>query len=206
MSPKNKSAKKLFLNTIDTRSSGLLNSIAKTKIESNRFVHSTEHLVHNIEFYSDSVKKSKKLHEYRFTNFLHDTKTHPQIKQRIYELIQDPTVIDNQHVGEVRINDKIRRCLELYVDDLQEELFIFKSDIRDSFGGQVGVRVYIFFELPNDNPDMQLVFKIALIDPFHLVIPSMHQNYNKEKMERHTYNNNEANSLCISEWLQDQLL
>lgn len=207
MSPRSKykTNSGLFLKSVDNLpTTSFLNSLARSKMESRGFLRSTEHLATTIEFYDEYIKKSKKLSDWKFTNFLHRINTPSRMTQRIYDLVQNPTIVDNSHISPVDINEKILNCIRAYVPHVTEESLIIKSDLRDSFGDQVGVRVFLVFEFPDNDPDAKVEFKIVLIDPFHLVIPSKHEGKTKEEMESLIYAENEGNSLCISDWLSEQ--
>ncbi|WP_449292927.1 hypothetical protein [Paenibacillus kyungheensis] len=201
--------KKLFLESISEQTKSkkvsLFKGLVETKLKGKNFVESTKEIEANIIFYNDDVKRSQKLDEYKFTNFL-SFKTCSGQKLRILDLIKNPSIVDSHNVTEVNLNAKVKSCLGLYVKVLSEDALIFKSAISNDFGDQLGVRVYTMFELPNNDPEMQSVFKIILIDPFHLVIPSKHKEDSKEVMEEKTYRLNYDNNICMSEWLEEQKL
>lgn len=191
----------LFTQSLPSSIPRFMISLAKDKMAAKGFVDSAEQFIPEIQFLSEDVKTSKHNAEWRFTNFLRRD-TSEDIRQRILAVMRDPFVA-TRYVDTVRINDRIKNCLSLYVDALEQDVLIFKSDIRDAMTSrQAGVRVFTILDLPGNNPDAKVHFKIILIDPFHLVITSQHDGLGKTEMERLSYNSNRGNTICISELLK----
>lgn len=182
-----------------------LDIFANKKFEASGFEKSVKEIKSSINFLGKHVKESKKLDDDMFTNYL-SPKTHHSITTRIHDLFMDPTIINNIRVGEIDvINEKIKKCVGLYFSINEEDTIIFKSQLLDSLGNQTGVRVYAIADVNIDDEHPRAEYKIVLIDPFHLVIPSEHYDSKrgrllKSQMEKETYNNNMHNKISMHEY------
>jgi hypothetical protein len=161
-----------------------------------------DELTSDFEFYSDDVKRSKKLPDHKFTNYI-STTVHQDIRMRLHALVEQPSIIEARATSVDR-NNKVDRCLELYVDLSQEtEPRLFKSTLETATGVPTTVRVFSKADLiKKDSGKFKAVFRIVLIDPFHLVIPSAHLGMTKEQMEDATYRQHQNNAKCMSDWLR----
>lgn len=188
---------------------GQLTFIAKEKMKSEGFLSSTrkrkkfqrevEKIKPDIDFLNADVKKSMQLPEHLFTNFL-SHKTDQDIKTGVFEVINNPSVADSKKVDKVRMNKKIIECIRLYYEDLDEDSILFKSNLFDAIGSSKPVRI---FTIPEFDPSIpKATYKIVLIDPFHLVIPSEYRDKSKLEMESDTYRKNSDNQLCMFEYVK----
>ncbi|MFZ3590004.1 hypothetical protein ACOI1C_12165 [Bacillus sp. DJP31] len=106
------------------------------------------------------------------------------------------------------INEKIKKCIGLYFDITNEEdSVIFKSQLLDSLGNQTGVRVYAVADVNVDDDHPRAEYKIVLIDPFHLVIPSEFRDprrgrLTKSQMEAEVYNKNIQNNISMHQFFE----
>jgi hypothetical protein len=184
-----------------------LDVFGNKKFELVGFTNSVKEIKSNIDFLDERVKKSKISKEDKFTNYL-SASTPTSVTFRIDELFKDPSIINNVRAGTVELNkEKIVNCISLYFDLSNEENpVIFKSQISDSFDAQTGVRVYAVVDVNIDDEQPKAEYKIVLIDPFHLTIPSAHVDKRKKKkkskqqMEQETFNKNANNDICMSDY------
>lgn len=191
------------------RPKGVFSKIAENKFESEGFIKSTkkgkikkgfQEQTPSIQLLSHDVRKSKKLHEYSFTNFLHNS-TDQEVKSCVFDIIDNPSIIDTPNASEVTINEKINECLKLYINPIPVGALIIKSNLVDALGVNRPVRVYSIMEFKTDNGSFKAESRIVLIDPFHLVIPSQHKGKPKDVVEREVYAANQNNQLCINDYV-----
>lgn len=193
--------KKMFEATLEPPKSELFRVVSDQYITGG-FLGDDEELSPDFEFYNEKVKRSQNLNEYKFTNYI-SKNISPDIKLRIQELASDLTIVQND-VEPVRRNDKIDKCLGLYIDLSQEtDPYLFKSRLRTSVGVLTPVRVFTKADLVRrDDGKNKALFRIVLIDPFHLVIPSEHDGMTKEQMEDRVFKQNMNNKDCMSDLLK----
>lgn len=194
------SKKKLFSETLPVKHE--LFRVAEHHFKSVGVLGINEVFEHDFAFYNEDVKKSKNISKVKFTNFVKDSIS-SDLKARIQELSNDPTIIKSNAVT-VDMNPKIHECIEQYAKiDLHSEPLIFKSSLRDMLGNPTTVRIFSKVDIVyKDDGHKKALFRIVLIDPFHLVIPSAHNGKSKEAMEEQVYNEHRGNVKCISEWLK----
>jgi hypothetical protein len=158
-----------------------------------------DELIPQFEFYNDKVRQSKKLDEIKFTNFVTD-RISTDILIRLQELASNPSIIKDD-ADVTNLNAKIESCLRLYVDrDVNTEQ-IFKSTLKTDLGVKTTVRVFSIVDLKRDDSGRNVaIFRIGLIDPFHLVIPSKHLKLTKEQMEEKVFRENRNNTVCLSKF------
>ncbi|GIP60598.1 hypothetical protein [Paenibacillus woosongensis] len=194
------------------RPKGSFTVIAQKKLlESNGFKESArkkgsfkkdaDKLRPEISFLNDDVKKSNKLHDYYFTNFI-SSKTEQSIKTCIYDIYSDPNVVDTPNASEVTINKKIQECLKLYLPQVPVGALIIKSNLIDGLGAPKPFRVFSIMEFQHNPP--KAISKIVLIDPFHLVIPSQHNGKQKRTVESEVYKSNMNNHICMYDYFKEQ--
>lgn len=177
-----------------------LELFAKRKFESEGFTKSVKSIKSNIEFLNDDVKKSVLSSEHLFTNYLSEH-TPASISNRIIELFDNPSIVNNVRTDNVDINDKVRNCINLYHNISEDDNpVIIKSQLSDQFNEQVGVRVYIIVDIAEDGEKAE--FKIVLIDPFHLVIPSKDKGKSKEIVEKENFHLNKNNRICMNDYFK----
>lgn len=184
---------------------GFLSQIAKKKMKTEISLFSAkkhkqamkviDKMDAEFEFYSDEVKISKKLPQSYFTNFLHIS-TKEEIKSGIHSIFSDQSIVDTLKGDYVRLNSKIQDCLKMYYPSLNDESEVFKSNMQDVAGKPKPVRIFSIADI--DFSQHKATFKIILIDPFHLVIPSDFGKMNSREMEKSVFANNVGNELCMS--------
>lgn len=176
-----------------------LEIFARKKFESEGFRKKVESIESNIDFLDDNIKKSVLSEDNLFTNYLSEN-TPVSITGRIGELFDNPTIINNIRVDTVNMTDKVKNCISLYNDISEEENpEVFKSQLLDPFGEQTGVRVYVVVLTVEIGKKAE--YKIVLIDPFHLVIPSEYDGRKKEIVERENFELNRNNTTCMTEYM-----
>ncbi|QLG38719.1 hypothetical protein HW560_11780 [Paenibacillus sp. E222] len=196
------------------RPKGCFDVLTKNKFESDGFLQSgkknsklkkqLDKITPTFEFLNSDAKKSKSLPEHMFTNFLTDL-TPGTIKTSIFDIFDNPSIVDTPNAGVVRLTKpKIEACLNLYLDPLPENAYIVKSNLIDALGQPKHIRVFTIMEFVTE-PDLKAIYKIILIDPFHLVIPSKHGEKSKEEMEHDTYNHNRDNVLCMNDYYRQAI-
>ncbi|MBD8839504.1 hypothetical protein IFU39_16960 [Paenibacillus sp. CFBP 13594] len=152
------------------------------------------------EFYSDEVKKSKKLPDSYFTNFLHES-TKQEVKGGVISVFTDHSIVDTLKGDYVRLNTKIINCLRQYYPSLTDNKEVFKSNLQDIAGNPRPVRIFSIADI--DLSQHKCLFQIILIDPFHLVIPSDHGGLNSREMEQQAFNSNSRNEVCMSTYVEN---
>ncbi|MNW48901.1 hypothetical protein D3C74_262910 [compost metagenome] len=167
-----------------------------------RFKNEVSGITPEISFFSNDVKKSKNLTENKFTNFLSNS-TEQLIKTCIYDIFDNPNIIDTPNADAVRFTDpKILNCLKLYHATVSEECLIIKSNLIDEVGLPKPVRVFSIVEMQH-TPEPKATSKILLIDPFHLVIPSEHGGQAKRVVEEQTFLKNKDNRICMNNYVKE---
>lgn len=152
-----------------------------------------------IEYYDESIKKSRKDEATLFTNYLSPS-AKSSIKTTIYDIMSNPSLIDSPHGDVVRMTDKVKQCIESYIGTIPQNSRIIKSNLIDAVGNPKEVRVFSLMTFV-DEPEFRAISKIVLIDPFHLVIPSEHNGKKKEVVEREAFQQNKENSLCMLDYV-----
>ena len=192
--------KKLFTESLKPKKTELFR-VAEDHFVTSGLLGVEEELVSDFAFYSEDVKRSKILPDYKFTNYV-SANVSQDVKIRFQELASDPSIIQDRASGVDR-NIKIDKCIALYVNLGNEDPLIFKSTLHTSVGVPTTVRVFSKVDLVRqDSGKNKALFRIILIDPFHLVIPSQHKGIEKGIMEDQVFNENRNNTICMSEWLK----
>ncbi|WP_138752749.1 hypothetical protein [Paenibacillus sinopodophylli] len=175
--------------------------VATNHFKTNGFLGDETDIASEVYYYNEDVKKSKINQDIKFTNYV-SNRTDQEIKIRIQELADNPSVITS-HADIVNRNTKIDQCLALYVNLVADpQLGVFKTNLQNTLGTRTMVRVFSVADLvTQDDGKLKALFRIVLIDPFHLVIPSEHQGVSKEIVEQRTFNDNRSNTICMSEWM-----
>jgi hypothetical protein len=195
------SSKNLFTKSLPKKKFNYLEGFAKEKLHGSGFKDSFADIHPTFEFHSELVKKSINSKEYKFTNFL-SNKTNHSITSRIQELAEDPSILNNDSVMTVNMNEKIKSCINLYCEiDSDDNPIIYKSELRDIFGTRNSLRIFCMIDIVMVENSPKAINKIVLIDPFHLVIPSQHNGMTKEKAEAYVYRENSGNTLCLSKYI-----
>lgn len=198
MSPSRRKSKNLFSSSIKPKENISFQKMGVDKLKSSGFTESTAHILHVFELHNENVKHSKRIDELQFTNYLSNT-TESAKRDKIAELGYDLSYIDNDKGDQVRLNDRIKSCLALYIDQIEIDENIFKIDLSSFYSGQTGVRIFVKCEVSrNDEGQFKAAYKIIMIDPFHLVIPSQFNGFTKEYVMNKTFRENIGNNLCIS--------
>lgn len=136
----------------------------------------------------DTLKSRHNISDFpedEFTNFL-NKKLEPEFIHNVYEYAKDWNKLDEGTIDEdTGENDRLERIFNLYLEEDWTFDKIAKCRIRSSqLDDSTALRVYLIMEKD--------AYKIFLIDPLHLVIPSRWQRANK------TFERNKANGLCMS--------
>lgn len=152
------------------------------------------------QYLDDSIKRSKTNKSVKFTNYISNAKTE-YIKMCLQKLNEDLNVILESEgvLKPITVNTRFKNCLSLYLEEVEEQDSFMQSDIRDSAGGQVGVRIY--FRLDLDEESMP-VYVIVLIDPHHLVFPTDYRGKSKSKVVDEKYKANAGQGHCMSRYLE----
>jgi hypothetical protein len=196
-----------FQSSFNRKSS--LFSLASKKFESDGFIDSTKRgrrfekdlsrITPDIDFYSVDVMRSKASHDHQFTNFIKHS-TDQAIKTGIFDILTNPGVIESSRAGEVEMKPEILACLNLYVNPMPQGAIVLKCNMTDSLGNPKSVRVFVLMILQSE--PLKMIYRIILVDPFHLVIPSLHNGMTKDEMKRTMYNENRDNKICMYDYVQ----
>lgn len=145
----------------------------------------------DIEYYNEAVKVSQRKKEHKFLNHLNG-RLLPSNKDIVFKFKDDLQALHRYFdidPEEGNLNKRLEEIFSLYVSasDLQKlKGNIYKVRMKTEVGTSTGFRIFIFKDFTENK------YKIFLIDPLHLVIPSAVQR------RENTYDLNKGNSLCIS--------
>lgn len=144
-----------------------------------------------IEFYDEKVKISRRNKDHKFLNHLNRTLI-PENEAIVLKFKNDLKALHSFFEidpEERNLDKRLREIFSLYVDadDLDKlKGNIYKARIKDEVGMSTGFRIFIFKDFAEEK------YKIFLLDPLHLVIPS------RVQYRENTYINNRGNGVCIS--------
>lgn len=143
----------------------------------------------SFKLYNEDVKISKKLYEHEFTNFLTKNQL-SNLKDLFRPYIDDLDKLRECQLDEDRNGSFDIRLKEIFNLYLNKDNFSYNqiNKIRietDYFSHATSLRLFIFVEKDH--------YKLFLIDPLHLVIPS------KVQKDKKTFKTNKGNSCCMSE-------
>lgn len=144
-----------------------------------------------IVFYNEGVKFSKRLKKHQFLNHL-GPRTLTSGKDTIYKFKDNLQELHNYFdfdTDETSIDNRLREIFSLYVDENDFENLdrnICKARIKTAVGQSTGFRIFLYKDSKENK------YKIFLLDPLHLVIPSRVQRTEK------TYENNKGNGTCFN--------
>lgn len=144
-----------------------------------------------IVFYDEGVKFSKRLNEREFLNHL-GPKNLTESKDTILKFkdnLQDLHHYFDFDTDETSIDGRLKEIFSLYVkeDDLENlDKNVCKARIKTAVGQSTGFRIFLYLDSAENK------YKIFLLDPLHLVIPSRVQRAEK------TYENNKGNGMCFN--------
>lgn len=159
-----------------------------------------------VQLYNDRAVHSIFNEELKFTNYI-SSHISSDIQIRITELSENLNIIRNFDLDPVnfnnsRITDIIALCVEGFNPEELEDDSIMKVSLKDSFGENNGVRVYLII---NNHLDL---IEILLIDPFHLLIPSKHRVkrgrsrgkfYTSQEMLEKNFRENRNNDISLAQ-------
>lgn len=136
-------------------------------------------------WYSDESKKSVKLEELKFTNFLPETNSNGEAELRLEEIKNDINCLSGKpyfNVTGIESNARLKNIISNYVEnniDPGYTEFIYKINFTDSFGSTTAFRVFYLYEVDG----LKNIHKhsVLFVDPYHLVISAPHKGKDKEQ-------------------------
>ncbi|GEK88872.1 hypothetical protein SAMN04488100_10513 [Alkalibacterium putridalgicola] len=136
----------------------------------------------------DTLKSKRNITDFpedEFTNFL-NKKLEPEFIHNVYEYARDWNKLDEGTIdADTGENERLERIFNLYLKEDWSFDDIAKCRIRSNqLNDSTALRVYLIME--------EKSYKVFLIDPLHLVIPSQWQRRNN------TFKKNKGNGLCMS--------
>lgn len=145
--------------------------------------------IKKFDWYSDNVKKSQKSSKVfsndEFTNYLNQSSKN-EFYNNFYDYAKNLNKLKKYGLDpDLEITERLERIFALYLDTNDiDKTKIAKIRVETQTEGSTSLRIYI---LMNSE-----AYKVFLIDPLHLVIPS------KRQIREQTYLRNKGNGLCIS--------
>lgn len=133
---------------------------------------------------------SQHIKESEFTNFLRKrSELHPYIYDYYQDLNQLNKCVDVQEMSESGFNERVDRIFRAYLGEVNYSVQeITKLKIKTTTGKTTPLRIFVILR--------DSVYKVFLIDPLHLVIPS------KLQFDENTYHNHKGCGLCMSRVLK----
>lgn len=136
-------------------------------------------------WYSKESKKSIKLEELKFTNFLSEISSNGEAELRLDEIKNDINCLSVKpyfNVTGIESNARLKNIISNYVEnDIDPEYteFVYKINFTNSLGSTTAFRVFYLYEVDGLNNIHK--HSVLFVDPHHLVISAPHKGKDKEQ-------------------------